>query len=305
MYRLELGVACACLASLLFDLGVALQALEARQVSARHSLRPSLLARLVERPRWLVATLLAGAGWPVHVTALLLAPLTAVQPALASGLLLLLVLGDRVLDERVGPREVGAVAAIILGVAGMAWAAPDYTASHAGAARLAPALGLVGALAIAPYAARREAAAASALLPVSAGCAFAWTGISSKLLADSLSGADWGTAVAWALATGAIASFGLLSEMSALQRRPATRVVPVVFVVQISLPVLLAPLITDESWSSTPLGGAALGAFLVLVAVGAGILGRSRAVSGLIAGRVEGLDEGYAADRTTEAPAIR
>jgi hypothetical protein len=305
MYRLELGVACACLASVLFDLGVALQALEAREVSRRHALRPSLLGRLVTRPRWVLATLLAGAGWPFHVVALLLAPLTVVQPALASGLLLLLVLGDRLLGERVGAREVGAVLAIIVGVGGMAWAAPDYTASHAGIGRLAPALGLLALLAIAPYAASREAAAASSLLPVSAGCAFAWTGVSSKLLADYLSGGDWRAATAWAAATGAVAAFGLVSEMSALQRRAATRVVPVVFVVQITVPVVLAPLLTGESWGSTPLGGLALGGFLALVAAGAATLGRSRAISGLVGGRVERLADGYPRDPAASGPAIR
>ena len=165
MYDLEIGVACACVASILFDLGVALQAMEARDVSHDHSLRPSLLGRLVARPRWVFATLLGVAGWPFHVVALLLAPLTVVQPALASGLLLLLVLGDRMLGERVGPLEVGAVMAIILGVAGMAWAAPEHTTDHAGFLRLAPALGVLGLLAIAPYMTRRETAAASALAP--------------------------------------------------------------------------------------------------------------------------------------------
>jgi hypothetical protein len=283
MYRLELGVACACLASVLFDLGAALQALEARQVPAHLSLRPSLLSRLVARPRWVFATLVAWSGWPLHVAALLLAPLTVVQPALASGLLLLLVLGDRMLDERVGWREVGAVVAIVVGVGAMAWAAPAHTTSHAGVDRLAPVLGVIGLLAVAPYLVRREAAAASALLPLSAGCAFAWTGISSKVLADQLSSSHWLAVLPWAAATGVLALFGLLSEMSALQRRPATRVVPVVFVVQITLPVVLAPLITGESWSSTPLGGLALLGFLAMVAAGAAALGRSPAVSGLVA----------------------
>src|SRR5947207_583266 len=78
-------------------------------------------------------------------------------------------------------------------------------------------------LAAAPYAARRETAAGSALLPLSAGCAFAWTGISSKLIADYLSSSSWAAAAAWGAATGLVAGVGLLSEMSALQRRPATR----------------------------------------------------------------------------------
>ena len=293
MYNLELGVACACVASILFDLGVALQALEARSVSHRHSLRPSLLGRLVARPRWVFATLLAGAGWPFHVAALLLAPLTVVQPTLAIGLLLLLVLGDRMLGERVGALEIAAVAAIIVGVSGMAWAAPEHTTTHAGFAGLAPVLGGIGLLAVAPYLVRRDAAAASALLPLSAGCAFAWTGISSKLLADYLSSSSWIPVLGWAAATGVVAAFGLLSEMSALQRRPATRVAPVVFVVQITVPVIMAPLISGESWSSTPLGGLALAGFLALVAAGAAALGRTAAVSGLVAAGVDQLGDGY------------
>src|SRR5436190_5101767 len=293
MYRLELGVACACVASILFDLAVALQALEARAVPREHGLRPSLLRRLVARPRWLFATLLGGAGWPFHIVALLLAPLTVVQPALASGLLLLLVLGDRMLGERVGRLEVCAVLAIVVGVAGLAWAAPEHTSSHAGAARLAPVLASLALLAAVPYLVRREAAAGSALLPLSAGCALAWTGISSKLVADYLSSSSWAEVQAWAAATGLIASVGLLSEMSALQRRPATRVAPVVFVVQITVPVMLAPLISGESWTSTPQGGLALLAFLAMVATGAALLGRSTAVSGLVAAGADELREGY------------
>src|SRR5437764_8554497 len=305
MYRLELGLACACVASILFDLGVALQAMEARDVSRRHALRPSLIGRLLARPRWVFATVLAGAGWPFHVAGLLLAPLTVVQPALASGLLLLLVLGDRMLGERVGALEVTAVLAIIAGVAGMAWAAPEHTTSHAGVVGLAPALGGVGLLAIAPYAARKETAAASVLLPLSAGCAFAWTGISTKLLADFLSSSDWLPALAWAAATGIIALFGLISEMSALQRRPATRVAPVVFVVQITVPVMLAPLITGESWTSTPLGGVALVGFLALVAAGAGALGRTTAVSGLVAAGADELRDGYSGEASAGEPAAQ
>ncbi len=78
--------------------------------------------------------------------------------------------------------------------------------------------------------------------------------------------------------------------MSALQRRPATQVVPIVFVVQICLPVLLAPVLGGESWSGTPLGGAVLLAFLGAVAAGAWLFGSTRSVSGLVAARTEGED---------------
>jgi hypothetical protein len=229
-----------------------------------------------------MGTLIAGSGWPLHLAALLLAPLTVVQPALASGLLLLLFLGHRILGERVGAREVTAVTAIVVGVAGMAWAAPERVATHAGPARIALALGVLATLALLPYLLRGRAAT-SLLVPFAAGCSFAWTGLASKLISDFISDGTPAPALAWALGTGAIAFVGLLSEMSALQSRPATQVVPIVFVVQISVPVALAPFLGGESWASTPLGGVAIVGFLLTVAAGAALIGTSRAVADLVA----------------------
>ena len=280
------GLLLACTASALFAAGVAIQALDARTAPEHDALHPSLYGRLVRRPRWVAGTLLAGAGWPFHLAALLLAPLTVVQPALASGLLLLLYLGHRILGERVGPREVVAVVAIVAGVAGMAWAAPDRVTSHADGARLYLTLGALAALALAPYALRARMRA-SLIVPLSAGCAFAWTGVSSKLITDYISGGSPGPALAWMMATGVIAAVGLLSEMSALQTRPATHVAPIVFVVQVSVPVALAPFLGGESWAHTPLGGVALGLFLATVAAGAGLIGTTRAVGGLVAASAE------------------
>src|SRR5215213_9118997 len=117
MDSVVLGVALACLASCLFNAGIALQALEARQVPRDLGLKLSLIGRLVRRPRWLAGTALNALALPTQTAALLLAPLTAVQPADAAGLLLLLFLGSRVLGERVGMRELGAVGAIVAGIA--------------------------------------------------------------------------------------------------------------------------------------------------------------------------------------------
>ncbi len=281
---LALGILLACTASSLFAVGIAIQALDARTAPPSHALRPSLFGGLVRSRRWLAGTLLSGSGWPFHLAALLVAPLTVVQPALASGLLLLLVLGHRILGERVGRREVFAVLAIVAGVAGMAWAAPERVTSHANFSRLVLTLGGLAALALLPYVLRgRGRVRASVLVPLSAGCAFAWTGVSSKLITDYLSRGEPAAALGWAFVTGLIAMVGLLSEMSALQSRPATHVAPVVFVVQVSVPVALAPFLGGESWDHTPLGGAALVAFLVTVAVGAGLIGSTPAVGGLVA----------------------
>ncbi len=285
------GLLLACMASALFAVGVSIQALDARRAPAEHGLRVALIRRLLRRPRWLFGTWLAVSGWPLHLVALLLAPLTVVQPALASGLLLLLVLGDRMLGESVGPREISGVVAIIVGLGGMALAAPGHVSTHAGADRVGPALGLIALVAFSPYLLRRRGIATSIAVPVAAGCAFAFTGLASKLVADFISDGSVLPMIGWLWAIGIMAGVGLLSEMSALQSRPATQVAPIVFVVQISLPVVLAPVLGGESWSGTPLGGAVLALFLAVVVTGAWILGSTRAVSGLVGARTEGAAE--------------
>src|SRR5436305_8055353 len=123
------GVASAAVAAACFDGGLAVQALDAREVPKEHGLHPQLLARLIRRPRWLAATALAFTGWPFHLLALSLAPLSLVQPTLALGLVLLLFLGHRVLGERVGRAEIAAVTGIVGALAVLAWAAPPET-SH-------------------------------------------------------------------------------------------------------------------------------------------------------------------------------
>ena len=186
---LALGIICAIGASALYNTSIALQALEARDVGHEHALRASLIGRLIRNPRWLVATLIGLLGWPLEIAALLMAPLTVVQPCLASGLVLLLFLGVTRLGETPGAREYGAVAAIVLGVAGIAWAAPDRTTSDAGAVPIAIALALITIPVLAPYVVRGRPGAAGTLAIVGAGFGYAWTAIASKLLTDELSAA--------------------------------------------------------------------------------------------------------------------
>ncbi|HET9163996.1 MAG TPA: hypothetical protein VFN89_11235 [Solirubrobacterales bacterium] len=293
---LALGIVAAVGASLLYNTSIALQALEARRVPEEHSLRLSLIGRLVRNRRWLGATGLGLLGWPLEIVALLLAPLTVVQPCLASGLILLLWLGVTRLDESPGVRELVAVAAIVLGVAGVAWAAPERTTDHAGATAIALALLLVALPIAAPYVLRARirhsphpggvnvgwARAVGVGAVLSAGCGYAWTAIASKLLTDELAAGALLVALAWLASAAASEGLALLSEMSALQSRPATRVAPAMFAVQIVVPVLLAPLIFGESWGGTPLGGAALVASVALAIAGTVLLAGSKTVGAVI-----------------------
>jgi hypothetical protein len=279
---LALGIICAIGASALYNTSIALQALEARQVGQEHALRASLIGRLIRNPRWLVATLIGLLGWPLEIVALLLAPLTVVQPCLASGLVLLLWLGVTRLGEKPGRREYGAVAAIVLGVAGIAFAAPERTTSNAGTVPIAIALALVTIPVVAPYVVRGRPNAAGTLAVVAAGFGYAWTAIASKLLTDELSDGSLLVAAIWLATAAASEGVALLSEMSALGRRPATQVTPVMFAVQVVVPVILAPLIFEESWSGTPGGGTILVAAIVVALVGVIALAGSPAVGAVI-----------------------
>jgi drug/metabolite transporter (DMT)-like permease len=279
---LALGIAAAVGASVLYNTSIALQALEAREVPGVHSLRVSLIGRLVRNRRWLGATALGLAGWPLEIVALLLAPLTVVQPCLASGLILLLWLGATRLGEAPGRREFVAVAAIVAGVGGVAWAAPERTTDHAGTLAIAVALAIVAIPIALPYLLRRRASVVGTLMVISAGCGYAWTAIASKLLTDELAAGAILVAVAWLATAAASEGLALLSEMSALQRRAATHVAPMMFAVQILVPVLLAPLIFGESWGDTPLGGVALVAFMGLAVAGTILLAGSKAVGAVI-----------------------
>ena len=279
---LALGIICAIGASALYNTSIALQALEARDVGQEHALRVSLIGRLIKNPRWLLATGIGLLGWPLEIAALLLAPLTVVQPCLACGLVLLLWLGVTRLGEKPGRREYGAVGAILVGVAGLAWAAPERTTGHAGAGPLAIALVLMTIPVVAPYVVRGRAGAAGMLAVIAAGFGYAWTAIASKLLTDQLSAGSLFVAAIWLATAAASEGLALLSEMSALGRSPATRVAPVMFAIQVTVPVILAPLIFEESWSDTPGGGAGIVAAVLLVLAGVVALAGSPAVGAVI-----------------------
>jgi drug/metabolite transporter (DMT)-like permease len=283
---LALGIAAAVTASLLYNSSIALQALEARKVPAEHGLRPSLLGRLLRNRRWLGATGLGLLGWPLEIVALLLAPLTVVQPCLASGLVLLLWLGVTRLGEKPGRREFLAVAAIVGGIGGVAWAAPARSTDHAGAGAITLALLLVALPMLAPYALRkplsRQPVRLGLVATVAAGAGYAWTAIASKLLTDELAAGTLLLAALWLATAAGSEGLALLSEMSALQRRPATQMAPIMFAVQVLVPVLLAPLIFNESWAETPAGGAALVSCMALAVGGTVLLASSKVVGALM-----------------------
>jgi drug/metabolite transporter (DMT)-like permease len=283
MIDLVLGIGAAVGASTLYSLGIALQAMEAREAPHEEHLRLALAKNLLRRTRWLLGTGLSILGWPLQVLALLLAPLVVVQPALASGLLVLMFLAERMLGERAGRYEYLAISAIVIGVIGAGLTAPPLSTTHtADNLLIAVVLAALAVISLLPYLLRVVRRSPAAMTMVGAGFAFAWGGVATKLAADDLSQGHLLVAVAWGLATGAASAVGLLSEASALQSRPAIQVAPVVFVTQTIVPVALAPLLFGERFSDTPLGGVPLVASLVLLVAGAALLVRSPLLVGLM-----------------------
>jgi hypothetical protein len=278
MASLLIGILLAAGASTLYSVGVAVQALDARETAQRHTLRISLLAHLMRRMRWLAGTGMTVLGWPLQILALGYAPLVVVQPALACGLLVLLAAGDRLLGEPPGRRELISVAAIVAGVAGIAALAPRHTTQHVHGVAVYVVLTLLGAAAFTPFILALIGRQVANLTMIGAGLGFAWSGLVNQFVADAAENGHWLTAITWALGAAVAAVVGLTAEMSALQRRPAILVAPIVFVVQTLVPVLLAPLVLHSSFLDSPLSGVPLLGCLMILLIGATVIARSPAL---------------------------
>ena len=295
MVDLVLGIGAAVGASVFYSLGIALQAMDAKEAPQEEHLRLALVWGLIRRGRWMLGTGLSILGWPLQVLALLLAPLVVVQPALATGLVVLLFLGQRMLGEHAGRTEHVAIAAIVLGVIGAGLCAPPRSTGHT-SERLTIALVLLGLglASLLPYVLRAVRRSPASVTMLGAGLAFGWSGIATKLASDDLSAGHLVVAAAWGLATAAASAVGVLSETSSLQARPAIQVAPVVFVTQTIVPVMVAPLLFGERFYDTPLGGVPLALSLALLVTGAAALVRSPVLLALMGGEPISHDSGSA-----------
>jgi len=277
----SVGVACAFAASALYSAEIAIQAMDARATPLRHALRPELLVLLARRPRWLTASAIGTLGWPLQAAALALAPLTLVQPALALGLLVLFPIARRVLRDTFATRDLVAAVAIAVGITGIAATTPARHLQHAAPHVTALVLAALGALALLPYAARPGVGRATArAATVSAGCAFAWSGIATKFFVDAFPSRP-ALAGLWLAATAVAAGVGVLSEMTALQVVRPTQVAPAVFAVETLLPVALAPVLVGERWSASLPRDLVLAGSIILVVAGAVLLQTSRSLEPL------------------------
>jgi drug/metabolite transporter (DMT)-like permease len=273
------GVGVALAASVANAFAVVLQAAEDRRSPASQAGRFALLRSLAARPRWLAGTGLMVLAWPLQILALALAPITAVQPTLSAAQLVLLVVARVKLREQVGLLEALGALAIVAGVSAVIAAAPHHSNDHPAVWRAAMPIAVIGLGATAAYVAGRRQPRRALALVIGAGLAYAWVDFVNKLLAGDISSGRWALAIVWLAATVGFGALAFLQETTALQRRPAVTVSPVVGAVQDPLPVLMALWAGVEAWSSAPDRLLALVCGLALVTAGAAILGRSKAVA--------------------------
>jgi drug/metabolite transporter (DMT)-like permease len=281
---LAAGLIAGIVASVLFNLGIAVQAIEARRTPQAEGLRVSLIWDLLHRPRWVAGLVVEWVGVPLEILAFAWAPFVVVQPLLACGLLVLLAVAGRLLGERPSPDALLGVGLIIAGIALIAWGAPGQQDTHRGAfAVIAVVAGLVLASFV-PFALRGRRFDTAMTAVLGSACGFAATNVAMKLMADDLGNDHFLQAASW-LAVAAVAGFGAtVTGMTALQRAPATTVIPISTAVQTFLPVALEPLFLAESFREASLEGIPLLVGIAVMLIGIVVLARTKPVSALAAG---------------------
>ncbi len=274
------GILLAAGASACFNFATVVQASETRKVKNHETASLALLGLLIKRKRWLVGVAIQAIAIPLQLAALTIAPLAVVQPADATGLVVLLIAGQRMLGEKVGWHEVASVAAIFLGVVGVALSGPEHSPENSGALSLLFVLAPLALLALTPYLLRRRLP--STVIVLCAGTAFALTAFLMKIVADSLVANAWIALLVWGAVAGLFAILGLNSEQIALQIRAVARVAPIVFVIELTLPIALGSIVGGESLPNDPAMTALLLGSLLLTIGGAFALMRSGPVNAVL-----------------------
>jgi drug/metabolite transporter (DMT)-like permease len=160
-----MGIAVAAIATTSYNIGLIFEKRALTQMPAIDARRALRLARTVlVNPVWLAGFAAMLAGFGLQVVALMLAPVSVVQPVLGSGVVILVLLSRIVLRERLGRVELGcvlAVAVAIIAIAGSAAGSAGRVGHQAS--------GLLITVVAVPTCAIALALGAKALRPVSGG----------------------------------------------------------------------------------------------------------------------------------------
>lgn len=278
------GLAAAIVAAVLFNVGIALQAIEARRTPKKLSLKAGMLTFLLRRKLWLLGAALGIVGIGPQLVALSNAPFAVVQTALTGGLVVLLFIAMRYLNERLDLFSLSGIGLLIGGVALVSWGAPGHSDTHRSAFGPILVVGAMTVVAALPFVVRRLTAKHGFVLALASGVGFAGANVATKLASDNVGLRHWPQAAGWSVMLVALGVCATITSMSAIQDTAAAVVVPVSTAVQTFLPIVLEPLFVEEHYTSFSTQLLPVAAGTALATFGVVLIGRDPAVAELASG---------------------
>jgi drug/metabolite transporter (DMT)-like permease len=279
------GVIAAVAAGCLYNLAVVVQKSQAEVVSETGV---AILGPLMTRPVWLFGVALQVLGLVFHGYALTEAPVTVVQPIIASGIAFLVIFAALILRERPSPREllgmllaVSGVSLLALQIQGPVSLAPldedDFAYAIASAAALVGALWWFG----------RSGRVAStgvgaALVGGAAGVGQGMSDAMNRLAGAWFAPHGW-TPPTWIMCTALVLLFlfglqGFVAAQNAFQRYRANTVVPCMVTAQMFVPVAMAIVLFGQPGPRDGDDAAVWAIALSLTFAGIAALSRARGV---------------------------
>ena len=279
------GVAAAVAAGCLYNLAVVVQKSQAELVPESGV---AILGPLMARPVWLLGVALQVLGLVFHGFALTEAPVTIVQPIIASGIAFLVLFAALILRERPSAREilgmllaVSGVSLLALQIQGPVSIAPldaeDFAYAIASAAALAGALCWFG----------RSWRVAStgvgaALIGAAAGVGQGMSDAMNRLAGAWFAPHGW-IPPTWVLCAALVFLFlfglqGFIAAQNAFQRYRANTVVPCIVTAQLFVPIAMAIILFGQPGPRDGEDAGVWALALLLTFAGIYVLSRSRGV---------------------------
>jgi drug/metabolite transporter (DMT)-like permease len=196
--------------------------------------RPLASASGLFRSRWFViGWVVAVVAWAFHVLALALAPLSIVQVILASGLVLLAVMADRLFGFAVGPRQWIGLIAMSAGLALITLTQPPVDGAHSAFAPAAMAgfegglMVLAAVLIAVPRVVALRSERRGLALGAASGVLFGVSDVALKGLVGMVGGGPLASAVPWALVALAASVSAFYASARGLQDGDAVPVIAI------------------------------------------------------------------------------
>ncbi|HEX8770039.1 MAG TPA: DMT family transporter, partial [Acidimicrobiales bacterium] len=248
-----------------------------------HSMRPSLLLRLVSRPWWLFGAAVDLGAYGLQFLALSYGSLVLVQPLMVSGLLFALPLGAIVGHKRMTRSDWLGALAVFAGVSGFLLVASPSKGNHepSGLAWTVVFVTTLGIAGILVFAAGRHTTRRTMYLSGATGMLYGLTAALTKTVAHLVSSDALGALTEWQpYALLAVALVSLLVGQSAFHAGPLSSSLPILAVVDPLVSIVIGALAFKETVNTSGFASPIELVALVSMVIGILILGTSDLVAG-------------------------